>query len=42
MDLVTSISTMLGASWASGVNLYMTTALLGIAERLHWVSLPGR
>jgi hypothetical protein len=35
------ISVLLGGSWASGVNLYMTTAGLGIAQRMGWVDLPG-
>ena len=32
---------MLGSSWTSGINLYMTIAGLGIAQRFHWISLPG-
>ncbi len=36
-----SIGTMLGASWASGVNLYLTVAGLGIFQHMHWISLPG-
>jgi hypothetical protein len=35
------IPVLLGGSWASGINLYMTTAGLGIAQRMHWVDLPG-
>jgi len=31
----------LGSSWASGVNLYLTIAGLGIAQRLGWIVLPG-
>jgi hypothetical protein len=31
----------MGGSWASGVNLYMTTAGLGIAHRMGWIDLPG-
>jgi hypothetical protein len=41
MDIAQSIGVIFGSSWASGVNLYLTTALLGIAERLHWIALPG-
>ncbi|HRZ66680.1 MAG TPA: DUF4126 domain-containing protein [Candidatus Omnitrophota bacterium] len=41
MDALTSIGTLLGGSWASGVNLYMTVAGLGIAQRMHWIDLPG-
>jgi len=32
----------LGGSWASGINLYMTVAGLGIAHRMHWITLPGK
>lgn len=35
------IAVLLGGSWASGVNLYLTTAGLGIAQRMGWVELPG-
>ncbi len=35
------IPLVLGGSWASGVNLYLTAAGLGIAQRMHWVQLPG-
>jgi len=31
----------MGSSWASGVNLYLTTACLGIAHRMGWIILPG-
>lgn len=41
MDIAQSIGVMFGSSWASGVNLYLTVAALGIFERLHWISLPG-
>ncbi len=41
MDVLSSVGTLLGGSWASGVNLYMTVAGLGIAQRMHWISLPG-
>ncbi|MBN2333764.1 MAG: DUF4126 domain-containing protein [Deltaproteobacteria bacterium] len=41
MDLVNSLGILLGSSWGSGVNLYLTTAALGIAHRLEWISLPG-
>ena len=32
---------MLGSSWTSGVNLYLTVAGLGIADKMHWITLPG-
>jgi hypothetical protein len=41
MDVLNSVGTLLGSSWASGINLYMTVAGLGIAQRMHWVNLPG-
>lgn len=41
MDVLSSVGTLLGGSWASGINLYMTVAGLGIAQRMHWISLPG-
>jgi len=41
MELLSSISLLLGSSWAAGVNLYLTTAGLGIAHRMHLITLPG-
>jgi len=41
MGFVNSIGALLGSSWASGVNLYLTMAGLGIAQRMNWVELPG-
>ncbi|MCM8790482.1 MAG: DUF4126 domain-containing protein [Candidatus Omnitrophica bacterium] len=41
MNVLNSIGVLLGATWASGVNLYMTVAGLGIAQRMHWIDLPG-
>ena len=38
---LSSIGFLLGSSWASGVNLYLTVACLGIAQRMHWIDLPG-
>ena len=35
------LSVLLGGSWASGINLYMTAAGLGIAQRMNWIELPG-
>jgi hypothetical protein len=35
------IPVILGGSWASGVNLYLTAAGLGLAHKMGWVSLPG-
>ena len=41
MDIFSSIGLLLGSSWASGVNLYMSMAGLGIAHRMNWLELPG-
>ena len=41
MDVLNSVSVLLGSSWASGLNLYLCTAGLGIAQRMQWISLPG-
>ena len=41
MDISSLIALLLGGSWASGVNLYLTAAGLGIAHRMEWISLPG-
>jgi uncharacterized protein DUF4126 len=40
MDLLASIGRMLGFSFAAGINLYATTAILGLAAHFHWVDLP--
>ena len=41
MEFVNQISVLLGSSWASGVNLYLSVAGLGIAQRMEWITLPG-
>ena len=41
MEALNSLGILLGSSWASGVNLYLTIAGLGIAQRLGWINLPG-
>ena len=41
MDIVNSLGVLMGGSWASGVNLYLTTAGLGIAHRMELITLPG-
>ena len=41
MDILANLGVMLGGSWASGVNLYLTVAGLGIMGRLGILSLPG-
>jgi len=35
------IPVLLGGSWASGINLYMTAAGLGISQCMGWMQLPG-
>ncbi|MGQ0732523.1 MAG: DUF4126 domain-containing protein [Acidobacteriota bacterium] len=40
MDLLTAFGRTLGFSLTSGVNLYATVAVLGLAARFDWVSLP--
>lgn len=40
MDSLATLGRTLGFSFAAGVNLYATVALLGLAARYHWVELP--
>jgi hypothetical protein len=40
MDLVMSLGRTLGFSLTAGVNLYATVAILGLATRYEWVTLP--
>ena len=40
MDLLGSIGRTLGFSFAAGLNLYATVAILGLASRYGWVALP--
>jgi hypothetical protein len=40
MDLITTLGRTLGFSFAAGVNLYATVAILGLAARFGWVQLP--
>ena len=40
MEALTTLGRTLGFSFAAGVNLYATVALLGLASRYGWVSLP--
>ena len=41
MEALSSLGIIAGSSWASGVNLYLTIAGLGITNRLGWINLPG-
>lgn len=40
MDVLTTLGRTLGFSFAAGVNLYATIAMLGLTSRYGWVSLP--
>jgi hypothetical protein len=40
MDLIATLGRTLGFSFAAGINLYATVAILGLASRYQWVSLP--
>ncbi|MCC7123540.1 MAG: DUF4126 domain-containing protein [Acidobacteria bacterium] len=40
MDILVTLGRTLGFSLAAGVNLYATVALLGLAARFDWVTLP--
>ena len=42
MDLLISLGRTLGFSLTSGVNLYATVAVLGLAARFEWVTLPAQ
>ncbi|MFH1783171.1 MAG: DUF4126 domain-containing protein, partial [Candidatus Omnitrophota bacterium] len=41
MEILNNIGILAGSSWASGVNLYLTVAGLGIANRMGMIELPG-
>jgi hypothetical protein len=40
MDVLSSLGRTIGFSFAAGVNLYATVAILGLASRYGWVELP--
>jgi hypothetical protein len=40
VELLTSLGRTLGFSFAAGINLYATVAMLGLASRFGWVDLP--
>lgn len=42
MESLQAMALAIGGGWATGLNLYLTAAVLGIAHRLHWVILPGQ
>jgi hypothetical protein len=39
-DLVNTLRRTLGLSFAAGINLYATVAVIGLASRFGWVELP--
>ena len=41
MEALNTLGVLLGSSWMSGVNLYLTISILGIVNRLGWIDLPG-
>ena len=40
MELFATLGRTMGFSLAAGINLYATVAILGLASRYHWVTLP--
>jgi len=41
-EILTTLGRTLGFSFAAGINLYATVAILGIAKRYGWVALPDQ
>lgn len=42
MDVIATLGRTLGFSFAAGLNLYATVAILGLAARYDWVALPSQ
>jgi hypothetical protein len=40
VDILTTLGRSMGFSFAAGINLYATVAILGLASRFDWVALP--
>jgi Domain of unknown function (DUF4126) len=40
VEILTTLGRTMGFSFAAGINLYATVAILGLAKRYGWVSLP--
>jgi hypothetical protein len=38
--LIETIGVIAGSGWASGLNLYLTTLMLGVAGRAGWADIP--
>src|SRR5262249_28869763 len=41
-DFVNTLGRTLGLSFAAGINLYATVAIIGLANRFGWVDLPSQ
>lgn len=41
MSSIQMMALSLAGGWVTGLNLYLTAAALGVAERMHWIALPG-
>ena len=41
MDFISTLAVSMGASWVSGINLYVTVATLGLLGRFAHLKLPG-
>ena len=42
MEVIAALGRTMGFSFAAGINLYATVAILGLASRYNWVSLPSQ
>ena len=42
MEWIAALGRTMGFSFAAGINLYATVAILGLASRYNWVSLPAQ
>src|SRR5688572_19247440 len=42
MEIIASLGRTMGFSFAAGINLYATVAILGLASRYQWVKLPAQ
>ena len=42
MELLATLGRTMGFSFAAGINLYATVAILGLASRYQWVTLPDQ
>jgi hypothetical protein len=42
LELLTTLGRTMGFSFAAGINLYATVAILGLAQRFGWVQLPSQ